>query len=142
MRPARFTCYNVPDVGARCPPLATAMAVVGTAGVAVAVAIGNPGKFVGAAKKEVVIVKAEAALMSPPLIEPAPRAKAVVRSAGRPGAAVDVAINGNATIARGASAVMTPLLRRWEAKADSVDSECLEMTLVVTLLPFVGCLLW
>ena len=66
---------------------ATAMAVVGIAGVAVAVAAASSGVVVGTAK-DVVDMKVEAALIAQPLIRCAPRAEAVVRSNGRPGAAV------------------------------------------------------
>ena len=57
------------------------MAVADTTGVAVPVAVVSLGVVVGAAK-DVVAVKAEAAPMALPLIRRAPRAGAVVRSAG------------------------------------------------------------
>ena len=81
------------------------MAVVGIAGVAVVVADGSPGAIVGAVK-DVVAVEVEAAPMVPPLIRRAPCAEDVVRSAGRPGAAVDVTINGCDAVGRGATSAM------------------------------------
>ena len=104
----------VPDVlpggGARCSLPATAMTVVGIAGVAGVVAVVSPGVIVGATK-DVVTVEVEATPMVPPLIRRAPRAEAIVRSTGRPGATVDVAINGRATVVRGATAPMAPLIK-------------------------------
>ena len=76
------------------------MAVAGLAGVVVAVAVGSLSLVVGGAKG-VVAVKVEAAPMAPPQIRRPPLAEAVVRSAGRPCAAVDVAMNGYAAVTKG-----------------------------------------
>ena len=114
------------------------MAVTGIAGVAVAVAGGSPGVVVGAAK-DVLTVKAKAAPMTPALIRCAPRAKAVACSTRRTDATVDVAMNGRATVARGVTAPMTLFLRRWEARADPIGSECPEILPSETLIPFGRC---
>ena len=109
-------------------PAAT-MVVSDIAGEAVAVAVGNHGIIVGAAK-DLVAVEAEASPMMPPLIRRAPRTEAVVGSTERPGAALDVAMNGRVGVARGVTAPIATLLRRWEARADPVGSKSPEMILV------------
>ena len=76
------------------------MAVVGIAGVAVMVAVASPGVIVSTAK-DVVTVEVESAPMVSPLIRRTLLAEAVVCSAEGPGAAVDVAINGRAAVAKG-----------------------------------------
>lgn len=53
--------------------------------------MGSRDEVVGVAKVEVT-VKAEATPMAPPLIRYAPRAEAVARNAGGPGAAVNYVI--------------------------------------------------
>ena len=105
------------------------MTVAGIDGVTVAVAVGSPGVVVGAAK-DIVAVKAEAATMAPRLIRHAPKAEAVVRSTGRPDSTVHIAMDGRAAVVRAATASIVPLLRRWEARANPVGSECPKMTLV------------
>ena len=84
------------------------MAVAGIAGVAVVVAVASTGVIVGAAK-DAITVEVEAALMVPPMIRRVPSAEAAVCSAARPGTAVDVAIHGRATVARGATAPHGPV---------------------------------
>ena len=119
---------DAPGTGGRCSLPAAAMAVVGIAGVAVVVAFTSPGVIVGISK-DVVPVEVEAAPMVPPLIRRAP-CEAMVCSTGRPGAAIDAAINGRAAVARGATAPMVPLLRSRKARADPVGIVFLEITLV------------
>ena len=75
------------------PDVCLAIVLAGIAGVAVAVAFGNLGVVVGTAK-DVVTMKVEATLMTPPLVRRAPRAEAVSRSSERLGAAIDVALDG------------------------------------------------
>ena len=65
-----------------------------------------------------------------PLISRVPTGEAVVRSAGIPGTAVHVAMNGLAAVARAATVPMAPLLRRRETRVDPVGRECPEMNLV------------
>ena len=86
------------------------MPVVGIAGVVVVAAVCSPGVVLGAVK-DIVTVKVEATLIVPALIRRALKAQTVVRSAWRPDAVVDLAMNGSATVARGATAPMAPLLR-------------------------------
>ena len=68
--------------------------------------------------------------MTPPLIRRAPGAEPVARSAGRPGIAINVAMNDCAAVARGATAPIIPLLKSREARANLVGIVCSEMTLV------------
>ena len=77
------------------------MEVARTASVVVVVVVGSL-VVVGVAKDSV-DVKAEAALVAPPLI----------RRAGKPCADVDVTMNVYAAVVRGVAAPMAPLLRRW-----------------------------
>ena len=104
------------------------MAVVGIAGVA-AVGVSSPATVVDAAK-DVVTVRAEAATMVPPLIRRTPDAKAVLRSTRRPGATTVGTVNSRAAVARGANALMAPLLKRRNARGDPVGIMCPEITLV------------
>ena len=105
------------------------MAIAGIAGVAVAVEVASSAIVVGAAKN-VVIVKVENASMALPLIRRAPRAEDVARITERPGATVDFATNGRAAVARGATALIAPLLRSRETRADSVGIVYPEKTFV------------
>ena len=105
------------------------MTVSGIAGVVVVGAFGSPGVVVGAAK-DVVTVKAKAAPMAPPLIRRAPKVQAIVQSAGRPGAAVRIAMNGRAAVAREVTTPMAPLLRHREARADLVGIVCPKMIFI------------
>ena len=107
------------------------MAVSGIVGVVVAVVVGSPGVVVGAAAKDVVVVKAEAIPMETlPPIRCAPCAKAVLRSARRHGAAAVVTMDDRAAIVRRATALMASLPRSREARVDPVGIVCPEMTLV------------
>ena len=105
------------------------MAVASIAGLVVAVAVVSSVVIEGAAK-DMVAVRAGAAPMVPPLIRRVPLAEAVIRSGGRPGAAVVVVMNGRVVVVRGATAPMTLVLRRQEARTDPVDIACPKMTLV------------
>ena len=105
------------------------MAVDGLAGAAVAVAVGSPGEAMGTSK-DVVAVKVKPTPMAPPLVRCAPRAKAVVRSAGRPGAAADIAMNSCATVTRGVTTSMVPHIRHREVRLDPVGVVCPDIALV------------
>ena len=54
----------------------------------------------------------------------------LVRRAGRPGAAVDVATNDHVTVSKGATTPMAPLLRSREVRTNPVGIVCPEMNLV------------
>ena len=116
---------------------AAAMAVAGIANVAVMVAVGSPGVVVSAAK-DVLTVKAKVAPMPPHMIRRVSWAEAIVRSAGRPCAAIDVAMNGRATVAIEVNVPKAPLLRSREVSVDSVGIVCPEMILVKNT--FASCL--
>ena len=103
--------------------------VVGITGVVAVVMVTSTDVILGTAKA-IVAVEVEAAPMVSSLIRRAPWAEAVVCSSGRPVATVDVAINGRAAFARGATAPIAPLLRRREARVDHVGIVCSEMTLI------------
>ena len=120
--------FDVSGAGSECSPSAAAMAVAGIAGVAIAVAVGSTNVVRGAAKY-VVAVTAKATLMAPPLIRHAPRSEAAVSRTWRPGATVDVGINGRTAAARGLTAPVAPLLKRREANTDPVGIVYPETTL-------------
>ena len=105
----------------------SAMAAASIAGVAVAVAAGSLVEVVGTAKN-VVAVKAKSTPTAPPLIRHAPRAEAVVRSAGKPSAGVDDIMNGCAAIAKEATNSIAPLPR--EATAEPIEIVCSDIPLV------------
>ena len=101
---------------------AAAIAVAGIAGVAIAIAAGSPSVVVGDSKYAVA-VKAKATPMAPPLIRRAPKSEAVVRSARRSGAVIDVAM-------KSLVADAALLLRVREDRVDPVGGECPERAFV------------
>ena len=73
--------------------------------VEVAISVCSPCVVVGAAK-DILVVKAEVAPITPLLIMRAPRAEAVVHSAQRFGAVINVAMSDRDAVAKGATMPM------------------------------------